>query len=47
MPEGYALMLNPDRSHFYWLRRDGAESAQHWNMWAIYQWAKQDAADNA
>ena len=47
MPDGYALMLNPDCSHFYWLRHDGAESAQHWSKWAVYRWAKNDAADNA
>ena len=43
MPEGYALMLNSDRSHFYWLRCDGAESVIHWNEWAIYRGAKTDA----
>lgn len=43
MPDGYALMLNPDYSHFFLLRSDGAESAIHWNKWAIYRWAVQDA----
>jgi len=42
MPEGYALMLNGDMSHFYWLREDGAESSYHWNQWAVYRGAKLD-----
>jgi len=40
MPEGYALILNPDGSHFFWLRHDGAESPIHWDKWAIYRGAK-------
>lgn len=43
MPHGYALMLNADRSHFYWLRHDGIESCIHWDMWAVYRGAKTDA----
>lgn len=42
MPEGYALMLNGDRTHFYWLRDDGVESAIGWDKWAVYRWAKLD-----
>lgn len=45
MPEGYALMLDADRMHYYWIREDGAESAIHWNKWAVYNWAKTDAAN--
>lgn len=45
MPEGYALMLNPDQSHYYFVRHDGLESVIHWNRWAIYRWAKADAKD--
>lgn len=44
MPEGYALMLNPDRTHFYGLRHDGVETGIDWDKWAIYRWAKADAA---
>jgi len=43
MPEGYALMLDGDRTHFYWLRHDGRESAGHWDRWAIYRSAKRDS----
>ena len=39
MPEGYALMLNPDRTHHYWLRFNGNESAIHWDKWAVYRGA--------
>ena len=46
MPKGYALMLNCDESHFYWLRHDGAESCIHWNKWAVYRGARADAEDN-
>lgn len=44
MPEGYALMLNPDRTHYYWLRWDGMESAICWDRWAVYRGAKTDKA---
>lgn len=40
MPQGYALMLNPDRSHYYWLRHDGAEGPIDWNKWRVYKSAK-------
>lgn len=42
MPEGYALMLNPDRTHFYWVRYDGVDSTIHWNKWAVYLGAVED-----
>ncbi len=42
MPVGYALMLNSDRTHFYWLREDGVESTTHWDKWAVYRGAKED-----
>lgn len=42
MPEGYALMLNPDETHYYWLRADGVESVIHWDRWAVYRGAKSD-----
>jgi len=43
MPDGYALMLNSDQSHYYWLRWDGVESVIHWDKWACFRWAKVDA----
>lgn len=43
MPEGYALMLNADRTHYYWLRFDGIESVISWNKWDIYRWARKDS----
>ena len=44
MPDGYALMLNADQSHFFWMEKaTGRESAQHWNKWACYRGAKMDA----
>ena len=42
MPEGYALMLNADQSHYYWLRHDGTESCISWDRWAAYRGAKAD-----
>ncbi|MCP4101997.1 MAG: hypothetical protein GY750_11290 [Lentisphaerae bacterium] len=47
MPKGYALMINPDRTHFYWLRHDGVESAIHWDKWAVYRWAISDSRNAA
>lgn len=44
MPEGYALMLNPDQSHYYWLRFDGVDSVICWDRWAVYRGAKADKA---
>ena len=43
MPEGYALMLNPDRTHFYWLRYDGVESVICWDKWGAYRGAIKDS----
>jgi hypothetical protein len=43
MPEGYALMLDGDAVYFYWLRSDGMQSVCHWDKWAVYRGAKQDA----
>lgn len=44
MPLGYALMLNADCSHCYWLRYDGVNSCMSWDKWATYRGAKEDAA---
>jgi hypothetical protein len=47
MPTGYALMLNADHSHYYWVNHLGQESEIHWNKWAIYRGAKAHAAKAA
>ena len=47
MPQGYALMLNPDHTHYYWLRADGMESVIDWNKWRVYRGAKKNRADAA
>lgn len=45
MPDGYHLMLNADCSHFFWVERaTGRYSVVHWDKWAIYRGAKEDAA---
>jgi|GEM_PF-1893809 len=36
MPEGYALMLNRDESHYYWLKFDGSEGPEAWDRWYVY-----------
>lgn len=35
MPDGYALMLNGDETHFFWLRHDGTEGHIDWNKWRV------------
>ena len=45
MPTGYALMVNSDGSHYYGLKHDGTETDIDCNKWAIYRWAKRDAAE--
>ncbi len=44
MPHGYKLMLNRDRTHYYWLCYDGRESSICWDKWAVYRGAREDAA---
>jgi hypothetical protein len=39
MPDGYALMLNPDEMFFYWLRSDGVEGLQCCDRWMVYDGA--------
>ena len=39
MPMGYALMLNPDRTHFYWLCENGSHSVLDWDKWSVYRGA--------
>lgn len=44
MPNGYALMLNADYTHYFWMEKaTGRESAEDWNKWRIYHGAKADA----
>ena len=47
MPRGYALMLNRDQTHFYWLRHDGKESQICWDKWAVYRGAQDDVIKTA
>jgi len=52
MPAGYALMLNADHTHFYWLRYDGQEGYIDWNKWrvrkgAIIHSANEQMSNNA
>lgn len=42
MPYGYALMLNGDRTHYFWLRHDGCESVISWDKWQVWRWAEDD-----
>jgi hypothetical protein len=44
IPEGYAILLNADRSHYFWIRADGAEGPIHWDKWAAVRMAKANAA---
>jgi hypothetical protein len=39
MPDGYALLLNADESHYFWIRSDGAEGPIHWNKWSARKMA--------
>lgn len=44
MPAGYALLLNPDETHFFWLcLSDGRESSIDWNRWRVRRKAIADA----
>jgi hypothetical protein len=44
MPEGYALLLDPDGAYFTWVHiASGAESCIHWNKWAIWRGAHKHA----
>ena len=43
MPLGYALMLNSDGSHFFWIEvATNRMGVEHWNKWAVYYSAKYD-----
>lgn len=43
MPEGYALMLNRDESHYYWLKFDGSEGSEAWDKWYAYHSANMNS----
>lgn len=43
IPEGYALLLNRDRTHFFYIKAGGVESCIHWSKWAVYRWIKEDS----
>lgn len=44
MPEGYHLMLDADGMYFFWMEEaTGRESVIHWNKWAVYRGACDDA----
>ena len=45
VPPGYQIMINPDRSHFYYVNYLGEESAISCNKWQVYEWAKSDAEE--
>ena len=43
VPPGYQIMINADRSHFYYVDYLGEESAISCSKWQVYGWAKADA----
>lgn len=44
MPDGYHLMLDADGACFFWMEEvTGRESVPHWNKWAVYRGARDDA----
>lgn len=38
MPDGYALILNSDRTHYFWITVS-LESCISWDKWATYRGA--------
>lgn len=42
IPNGYALLLNSDHSHFFYIKKGDFESCIHWDKWAVYRWIKND-----
>lgn len=42
LPPGYAVMLNPDGTHYFWLCEDGRHSVINWDRWAAFRGAKLD-----
>jgi hypothetical protein len=47
MPEGYALMLDPDGMFFFWLRDDGERSADDSHRWDVRRAAIADSKRRA
>lgn len=47
LPEGYALLLNSDHSHFFYIKADNYESCIHWSKWTVYRWIKEDNSTEA
>jgi hypothetical protein len=43
MPDGYALLLDADQMYYFWVCDDGRNSVIHWDKWAIYRGACNDA----
>jgi hypothetical protein len=43
MPDGYDLMTDTDRAHYFWIRYDGVESVIDCDKWAAYRGAKEDS----
>ena len=35
MPEGYELMLSPDKFNHYWLREDGINGKLNWDAFTV------------
>ena len=42
MPIGYALILNSDRTHYFWITAN-LESCISWDKWAAYRGAVDDS----
>ncbi|AUR98399.1 hypothetical protein NVP1250O_61 [Vibrio phage 1.250.O._10N.261.55.E11] len=45
MPDGYALMINSDYTHYFWVREDWAESSITCDRWDAYRGALRDSKE--
>lgn len=43
VPLGYAILMNADGTHFFWVCEDGRESVICWDRWAVLRSANNDA----
>lgn len=44
MPDGYHLLIDADGMYFFWMEKaTGRESCTHWDKWAVYRGAREDA----
>jgi len=43
IPDDYAIMLNADESHFFWLHKSDATGPVDWNKWRVLRSAKAHA----